>query len=416
MFLCLNVLQRAAIVCLAIAPTITAQKIHTYVGDIGPDFVLVAWGTTGGSNSIGRSSKPLGKATLRVVDGGEQTVSDRNFAIVRGLTPDKAYRYEVTVDGKKVGAGEIRTWPLKSDKLCYLVIGDYGSGDELQARVAPVMSSEVRKRAGGDCPIRFVLTTGDNIYGKFGFTLRFNQTGSEDRDWDRKFFRPYEAVLSRIPFYPSLGNHDGNETEQRADLTTYLDNFFFPGSQPARYYRFSYGGYADFFALDSTNNTESGPPTPAYSKGSEQFRWAQKNFGESEVAWKIPYFHHPPFNAGPRHPAAAADLAHFLDLFKRSGVKVVFTGHEHNYQFSRKNGQTGDVRYIVTGAGGELRTGDVRSSMGKAQIEGWAPQLHFLVVEMNGKEMRITPTSFEPVVVRDSNGRQLEQSLRVTLP
>ncbi len=35
-------------------------------------------------------------------------------------------------------------------------------------------------------------------------------------------------------------------------MTAYLDNFFFPAPHPARYYRFSFGGLADFFALDST--------------------------------------------------------------------------------------------------------------------------------------------------------------------
>ena len=55
-----------------------------------------------------------------------------------------------------------------------------------------------------------------------------------------------------------------------------------------------------------------------------------------ERPWKIPYFHHPPFNAGPRHPAAADEVPHFIESFKREGVKVVFSGHEHNFQFSRK--------------------------------------------------------------------------------
>ena len=406
-----------AVALLAFCPGLFAQKVYTYVGDIGPDFVLIAWGTASGTNTIGRSSKPLGKATLQMADGGgELTVSDRNYAVIRGLTPDKEYHYELTIGGKKVGDGQVRTWPLKSEKLCYLVVGDYGSGDDSQARVAKAMWSEVQKHAGGDCPIRFVLTTGDNIYGKFGFTLKFSQTGTDDKDWDRKFYGPYEPILARVPFYPTLGNHDGNETEQRSDLGTYLDNFFFPGLQPARYYRFSYGGYADFFALDSTTNSETGPPTPAYSETGEQFQWAQKNLSESQVMWKIPYFHHPPFNAGPRHPAASADLAHFLELFRKSGVKVVFSGHEHNFQYSKKNAKTGDIRYVVSGAGGELRTGDIRGSMENAQIEGWAAQLHFLVVEMSGKEMRITPTSFDRMVVQDKVGKEIAMPLRVTVP
>jgi hypothetical protein len=268
----------------------------------------------------------------------------------------------------------------------------------------------------GDNPVRFVITTGDNLYGTLNFMLRFNNTGDKDTHWESRFFRPYEPVISRIPFYPSLGNHDGNETEQRADLQQYLDNFFFPPPHaPARYYRFSYGGLADFFALDTTTNSEQGPQRPAYSKDGDQFKWLQTNLSQSQVPWKIPYLHHPPFNAGPRHPAAANELSHFMDLFKRNGVKVSFSGHEHNFQFSKKNGESGNIRYVLSGAGGELRTGNVQSAMERANVEGWSSMLHFLSVEIEGREMRITPISPDRFNVIDRNGQTIQMPLKVTL-
>ena len=97
-------------------------------------------------------------------------------------------------------------------------------------------------------------------------------------------------------------------------------------------------------------------------------------------------------------------------------MKVVFTGHEHNFQFSFKNSATGDIRYIVSGAGGELRGGNVRGAMQSSQIEGWAAKLHFLMVEIEGKEMRISPRSFEPIAILDRSGRQVEMPLKVTIP
>lgn len=396
--------------------TLPGQNFHTYVGDIGPDFALIAWGTTAGTNTIGRTSKPYGKAIVRLEGTTELTVTDRNWAVVRNLTPDKEYRYELLINGKKVGDGQIKTWPVKSEKLCFFVIGDYGSGDSHQAAIAAAMRKQFDQQWGTDCPVRFVITVGDNVYGRVGFTFRYSGTGNRDADWDSKFFVPYAPILSRIPFYASPGNHDGNETESRGDLEVYLDNFFFPGQQPARYYRFSYGGFADFFSLDSTTNSESGPPKPIYSENSDQHNWLKKNLAESKVMWKIPYFHHPPFNAGPRHPSAARDLAHFLEAFKSSDVRVVFTGHEHNFQFSKANRQTGNIRYIVSGAGGELRTGSVLSAMEAAQIEGWAPQLHFLAVTIEGKEMRITPISSEPIRVVDQNGKEIQMPIKISAP
>jgi tartrate-resistant acid phosphatase type 5 len=402
------------IVCLALPFCASAQKFYTYVGDTGPNHVLLAWGNTVDNNTIGRSSPSHGKAVVRI-GGQELTVTDRNYVIVRNLQPDTEYDYEVALAGRAIGKAKIRTWPLKSDKLRFFVIGDFGSGDSAQKRIAEAMWAEFQKDSG-DNPVRFVITTGDNVYGTLGFTLRFRDTGADDNDWGAKFFGPYEPIVARVPFYPSLGNHDGNETEARADLRTYLDNFFFPGNTPSRYYRFSYGGLADFFGLDSTTSSEQGPPTPTYLENSDQHNWLKKNLGESQVPWKIPYFHHPPFNAGPRHPAVARELSHFLELFKQNGVRVVFTGHEHNFQFSLKNNQTGDIRYIVSGAGGELRGGDVRGAMAASNIEGWVAALHYLLVEIDGKEMRITPKSFNELKIVDRSGRRIEMPLRITIP
>jgi tartrate-resistant acid phosphatase type 5 len=403
----------ALTVWLTLSPVAFGQKFYTYIGDLGTDQVLIAWGPTTGENTIGRSSPTHGPAVVRI-DGKEIRVSDKNWTLVTGLKPDTDYPYEVLVRGRSAGKSQVRTWPEKSEKLRFFVIGDWGSGDSAQRSVAAEMIKEFQRKSG-DNPVRFILTTGDNLYGQFGLLLRFNNSGDKDIHWETRFFRPYAPLISRIPFYPTLGNHDGNETESRADLAAYLDNFYFPSHTPSRYYRFSYGGLADFFALDSTTNSETGPSKPAYSKGGEQHNWLQSNLGDSKTPWKIPYFHHPVFNAGPRHPAAGDELAHFVDLFKRNEVKVVFTGHEHNFQFSRKNSETGNIRYIVSGAGGELRTGDIRGSMDRAQIEGWAPVLHFLSVEIEGKEMRITPISPGSFEVVSDSGKPVTLPLRVTL-
>ena len=404
----------ALLLFLASPVAVFAEKFYTYVGTVGPDHVLLAWGTTGGENTIGRSSRPHGKATVRVGDQSV-TVSDKNWVVVKGLLPDTEYDYEVKLNGARIGNAKVRTWPQKSDKLRFFVIGDFGTGDRYQRQVGEAMWKEFQKH-WGDNPVRFVLTTGDNIYGNYGITLRYRNTGEEDSQWDSKFFRPYEPVLARIPFFGSLGNHDGNETEARGDLDAYLDNFFFPSPEPARYYRFSYGGLADFFALDTTTNTEEGSPRPVFLKGSDQHKWLQKNLKDSQVPWRVPFMHHPPYNAGPRHPAVRNELTHFLEVFRDNGVRVVFTGHEHNFQYSSANRETGNIRYIVSGAGGELRPGDIRSEMDEASMEGWAPQHHFLSVEIEGNEMRITPVSFEPVRVLDRSGQPVNMPLRIAAP
>jgi hypothetical protein len=300
----------------------------------------------------------------------------------------------------------------------FFVIGDFGNGSRTQYAIAQAMWKEFQSRANSADPVRFILTTGDNIYGDVSnFLFGVKNTGDEDSHWARKFFEPYRDILARIPFYPTLGNHDGNETERHGDLQAYLDNFFFPGDQPARWYTFSYGGaLAQFFGLDTTMNTDSGPPRPAYLEDGEEFHWMQRVIPASTAIWKIPYFHNPPFNAGPRHTPSYRDLLHWIQLFQRSGVKVVFNGHEHNFQFSQVDAQSGGIQFVTSGSGGQLRPGNIASRLRNANMAGFAPQNQFLVVEINGKTMHITPRGFEEINVKDANGASVPMPLTVAAP
>lgn len=405
---------RLATLFLLVAATAPAQRFYTYVGDIGADSVILAWGTTEGKgNTIGRASASHGAAVVRLA-GREVTVEERNWVSITGLEPDREYPYEVLLNGRRIGQGSVRTHPINSDELTFMVIGDFGNASKQQREVAAVMAREVEKRRQTDNPVRFVLTTGDNIYGVW--FLWYHRTGDRDKHWEKKLFQPYEPVLRHIPFYPTLGNHDGNSSEARGDLPVYLDNFFFPGGQPARYYAFSFGGLADFFALDSTWITESGPIAPAYEPDGAQFKWLNKALGNSRAPWKIPYFHHPPFTAGPNHPPSLDELRHFHDLFSQSGVRVVFNGHEHNLQFSERNDRTGGIQYVISGSGGELRSGRVSGpEMAAAAIAGWAPQHQFLVVEIRDREMKITPLGAEPIRVRGPEGNRVPMPMTLTI-
>lgn len=394
-----------------------AQSTYVYIGDITPESALIAWGNTGGThgrNTIGRESISMGPAAVRIDNRTLSTT--RNWIDVRGLKADTTYSYEVFVRDRHIGGGEVRTYPLNASRMTFFVIGDFGTGDAFQNRIAQAMWNEYSKRVATDNPVRFAITMGDNIYAYVNIASLIVNSGDQDHDWDAKFFGPYRELIRRIPFRPSLGNHDGNASESRGDLTAYLDNFFFPQNKPARYYTFSYGGLADFFALDSTDNTERGPPAAQYGRNSPQWPWLQQALPASAAPWKIPYFHHPPFTAGPAHGPSYGVLRHWTELFERTGVKAVFTGHEHNLQFSEDSDATGHVRYIVSGAGGQLRDGDVTKKMAAAHIEGWAAHRHFLVVEIEGRTMRVTPVSYEPFTVRDAAHRPIPMPFVISLP
>jgi hypothetical protein len=402
------------VILFAAALPTCAQTYHVYVGDLQVRSALIAWGTTEGrGNNIGRDSKSHGKAELRI---GSQTITaEKNWAVAGGLDADREYSYEVILNGHRIGGGAIRTLPENPDQLSFYVLGDWGNGSSTQYRLAEVLAQDSEKRRRGPNPPRFILTTGDNIYSDTVFgvpTLR--NSGDADNDWRRKFFMPYAPVLRSLPFYASPGNHDGNESEVRGDLAAYLDNFFFPGNRPSRYYSFPVGNLVEFFSLDSTWNTQSGPPAPFQEPGGEQSLWLEKSLKGSKARWKIPYFHHPPYNAGPRHIAYVDRVKHWMQWFQEAGVRVVFNGHEHNFQFT-KPAQTGGILYVISGSAGELRSGNVETVMNKQKIAGWAPVPQFLFVEIDGGDMRITPISLGDPTVVDENGKPLTMPIRVRL-
>lgn len=379
------------ILALALLLASPEKPFYTYVGRIGVDSFLLAWGTR---DAIGRTSPSHGEATAFV--DGRVLRTRQNWIEVTGLRADQTYEYELLLGGQEF-RGKVRTYPDESERLSFLVLGDYGKGNDAQRRLAQAMAQKVEERADGPSPVRFVLTTGDNLYAQVNLPFLKTRTGSQDKHWEETFFEPYREILKSTPFYPTPGNHDGDESEDEGDLVAYLDNFFFPGAKAgARYYAFGFGRLAEFFALDSTKNAPRGGAF-VYAPGGAQSLWLKARLEAAKAPWKIPYFHHPPFTAGPHHRPSYEALRHWTDLFQAEGVRVVFNGHEHNFQLSTEDGPTGGVCYVVTGAGGELRDG----KPGKFNVQGmsflraWTAQVHFLLVEIEGPRMTIAPITFE---------------------
>lgn len=388
---------------------IAQPRFYTYVGDLGPTHVLLAWGTTEGRerNTIGRDSIAHGAAIVNL--NGRHEVKDRNWIEVTGLQPDTNYPYTVSVGGRLVGQGAVRTHPARATRLDFFVIGDYGNASAGQKQVARAMAQEFARLREAGRHVRFVVTVGDNIYADTLFGIPTpRRTGRFDRDWEEKHFAPYEPVLREVPFYMTLGNHDGKESELGADLPVQLDNFFFPGNRPARYYQFGVGGLVDFFALDTTRNTDE-PLEP-------QARWLASALEASRARWKIVIGHHPPYNAGPRHSGDRDRLRPFLDLFVKHRVAAYFCGHEHNLQLSRNDTSMAPTVMFLTGAGGELRTGNARREMARERIAAWAAVRHFLHVEIDGETMRVTPIGAQPVEPVDAAGRRVPLPFTLTRP
>lgn len=379
-------------------------ETRVVVAGIETNAVTLAWGTTEGAsrNTIGRDAPGIGSASIEIA--GRTLASHASSLRVDGLVPDTAYPYAVSVNGKRIGGGSVRTWPAKAASLTFFVIGDFGDGSAEQRQLGKKMEEERQRLEAAGEPIRFVLTTGDNIYGKF------SNSGDEDRDWEKKFYGPYAETLRAIPFLAVPGNHDGNETERTRDLPVFLDNFFLTKT----WYRFEYGdGFAEFLALDTTKNQPQPPEKPNYAPEGEQSKWLKERLSRPASRWRIAYMHHPVFSAGPEHSPFMSQIPHWFTLFKESEVRLVLAGHEHNFQLSERNAATGNIQFVVSGAGGKLREADVLGSMSRERIAAWSPRRHFLTVRLDNDKATITPVGVTPVIPRDPSGKDVKVPIEI---
>jgi len=228
--------------------------------------------------------------------------------------------------------------------LKFAVIGDSGTGDSNQYRLAKVFTDMHQRFA-----YEFVLMMGDNMYGS-----------ENARDFQRKFEVPYKPVLDKgVKFYASLGNHDS--TNQRMYKLFNMNG--------ERFYTFKPKDGVRIFALDSNYMDRT------------QLQWFEKELVASGSDWKIVFFHHPIYSSGGRHGSDTALRDQLEPLFLKFGVDVVMTGHEHFYE--RLKPQKG-IHYFISGGAGKLRRGDVG---GEFTAKAFDQGHHFMILEIDGDQM-----------------------------
>jgi hypothetical protein len=235
--------------------------------------------------------------------------------------------------------------PLKEGSVRFAVIGDTGSGTEKQQQVANTM---FQYRSA--FPFDFVLMMGDNLYGS-----------EKPQDYQTKFANVYQKLLDdKVKFYATLGNHD--QPNER-----FYENFNMNGKE---YYRFTKGNVA-FYALNSNYMDK------------KQLKWLEDELAKDTSEWKAAFFHHPPYSSARKHGSDKQIREVLEPLFVRYGVNLVLTGHEHVYE--RIKPQKG-IYYFVSGAGGQLRPGDVKQ--GSALTEkAYDRDMHFMLFEVAGDQL-----------------------------
>ena len=174
----------------------------------------------------------------------------------------------------------------RQNAYTFAAVGDFGTGKSEQLALGRAMS-----QAHTATHFNQVLLLGDNMYG--------------EADFRKKFETPYQDLIKRdVEFFAVLGNHDMGTMEKQLEY----DRF---GMKGQRYYTFTRPeANTQFFALDS--NMMDAP----------QLKWFEQELAASKAAWKIVFFHHPPFSAGKRHGSDMRMRDRLHPLMTKHGVQL----------------------------------------------------------------------------------------------
>ena len=406
--------------------------------DVTPESALVGWGgffleergrgwvvvddddlgSRREGGTIGAGSAPYGRAVVEVLDDAGAIVATaateaRNAVEVRGLRPDTAYRYRVLVDGEEWAAGEREDWVLAEGgpgrpelagrhyeprfrtspapdapvPVALLAFGDYGVGiinGEAGRRQAAVSRTLEHLAARRD--VRALVSLGDNIY--HGDEDRLEQSGDEDDDWYFTFYEPYRYLLDHLPLYPAAGNHDGADEEANDDRAQLADNFHFEArfgdDGPGLFYRVGIGALLELVCVDT-----SAADGRRHFNDLDRRRWLDEVLppgGEPGRPWRVPFCHHPAYCAGPHHSGMQEQVDELVPRYRRAGVPLLLSGHEHNFQV----GEAGGITQVISGAAGKLQE-DPPHAWAAAGTRAWAGTPHCLLVEVDAEEVRVTP-------------------------
>ncbi len=234
--------------------------------------------------------------------------------LLSNLEADSKYKYRAIHGNDTSQWKQFRTFPGKSSDYIFAAMGDNRSG--------PQIFGNITKKIKMHHPL-FLLCLGD---------LSFD---SKYSTWKEDFFISNNLdLISEVPFYNAIGNHEGWEKNTRAfqqafDLNTPEGNL--------PYYSFECGDVY-FLVLSSLHPLK---------EGSEQFEYAKKSILSTNKKWKIAALHHPPYSCG-GHKSSKAVQEISTKLFEPNKFDIILSGHSHFYQHNFLNG----VRYIITGGGG----------------------------------------------------------------
>lgn len=236
---------------------------------------------------------------------------------LEGLTPATRYHYQVWDGNDSSETKAFNTLTEGSGEFTFAIMGDCRSGTVPHGKIAKLIEEYN--------PV-FSVYNGDLCYN------------SSYDAFKKEFFIEEELNLSsQVPFFNTPGNHEKWSKNTRAFTQA-------PESKSARqeYYSFD-AGDLHFLVLSTEHSCRP---------GSEQYNFAKKDLSGTDKKFKIVVFHESAYCGG-GHGDNKEMKKVSEQLFEKSGVDIVITGHSHFYQHNLVNG----IHHMtIAGAGAPLYT------------------------------------------------------------
>jgi acid phosphatase type 7 len=314
-----------------------------YTVNVGPRSATLAWVVE------------TGQVTLH----GDGTKPDMTAPVLRsekvhftGLEPGKTYSFDRSGVPSAKGSFTTAPAPNSAAPFEFVVYGDTRTRHEMHRKVVGAILKYSSPQ--------FVLHTGDLV-----------ADGADSAQWP-VFFDIERELLRKTSFFPSLGNHERNNSQ-------YYD--FFEVSTP--YYSFNWGG-AHFIVLNSDIGNVSHSEIARDAFWTEQSRWLEEDLQNSQKAkFRFVFAHHPPLTAVARRQGDNPHMTALMPMFEKYGLTAGFFGHDHNYQHYLKNG----VHYFITGGGGAPLYDVDKPPEGITKMV--VSTEHFLNVKVEGSTVRV---------------------------
>jgi hypothetical protein len=340
--------------------------------------VAVAWYT---------DSPTHGWVRWRADDGtsGEVASSSglatRHEAVIAPLGGGARYGYRVYSErGRLAAAGGDVDFSFRAPRayvLRFVVFGDSGENSPGQHAVARAIAAE-------PVPPDLAVIVGDvNQPAPNGAS----PPGRGAAAYASCFFEPYRTLLPAIPFYALPGNHDYDIENGRA----FLGLFTLPRNGPSGLVAETSYWLERAGTLLIVHDTNQSPSVLEATSAPWHAEVAAR-----PADFRVVFQHHPPYSSGPNAGETPGAMRTLLaPLFSRTGVDVVFSGHDHFYE---RTHPIDGVVYVTTGAGGGALYPRTTSN---AFTAAFVNDRHsYTFVEVRGRTMRLRQT--------DTGGRTID--------